>query len=109
MTTRKYLSCQIKAKKDYYARNADEIKRKAVENSRKRAELVRQYKEEAGCCWCGDTRHYVLVFHHRDPSEKSFTISTNLGKSLPVLMEEIAKCDVMCANCHRELHYLERT
>jgi hypothetical protein len=42
-------------------------------------------------------------FHHRDPSSKLFEIS---GMRLiqwaePELLEELAKCDLLCSNCHR--------
>lgn len=45
-----------------------------------------------------------LVFHHRDPSTKKFGISGNYGYSWEVLQEELDKCDLICANCHGEIH-----
>lgn len=45
-----------------------------------------------------------LDFDHRDPSNKKFSIATYKNRSmkfLPALMEEIAKCDLICARCHR--------
>lgn len=55
------------------------------------------------CMECGNKYPpYVMDFDHREPQEKEFTIS---GKKiqLPIskLLEEIEKCDVVCANCHR--------
>lgn len=62
-----------------------------------------------GCKKCGEKRLYVLDFHHRDPSVKEGTINHMLkSSSYNKLIEEIDKCDVLCANCHREFHYLER-
>lgn len=45
----------------------------------------------------------ALDFHHRDPQTKLFNIKTTVpwGK----LVEEAKKCDLLCANCHREEHY----
>ena len=55
------------------------------------------------CTDCGvQYPGYVMDFDHRDPAAKSFTISTNLRKPWAVVLEEIAKCDLVCANCHRE-------
>lgn len=53
------------------------------------------------CLRCGFSEHPVaLQFHHRNRSEKLFEISKSLGKSLAAIAAEIAKCDVLCANCH---------
>ena len=46
----------------------------------------------------------VMDFHHRDPSEKEYDIASavnhiRVGKGK--LRAELAKCDVLCANCHR--------
>lgn len=50
----------------------------------------------------------ALDFHHLDPSQKDFTISnSNIYKNLDKLKEEVDKCILVCANCHREIHYKE--
>ncbi len=55
------------------------------------------------CIVCGEVDPVVLEFDHRDPNEKEFTIAEGVGKvySLEKIEIEIAKCDVLCANCHR--------
>ena len=48
----------------------------------------------------------ALDFHHLDPSKKDFAISnSNIYKNLDKLKEEVDKCILVCANCHREIHY----
>jgi hypothetical protein len=44
-----------------------------------------------------------MDFDHRDPSTKAFTVvsSVALLKSTKLMLEEVAKCDVVCVNCHR--------
>jgi hypothetical protein len=44
-----------------------------------------------------------MDFDHREPSTKSFYIGSGRAslKSREALLEEVAKCDVVCANCHR--------
>lgn len=65
--------------------------------------------EQKRCCAkCGDTRVYVLDFHHKDRDEKDFTIGRIKKGSLDLIQNEIDKCAVLCANCHREFHYLEK-
>ena len=51
----------------------------------------------------------MLDFHHKDPSIKDGTIAQMLiNSSKEKLLQVINKCDVLCANCHRDLHYQER-
>lgn len=74
-----------------------------------RKDWVNKIKLEKGCQKCGEKRPYVLDFHHIDPSIKDGTvarIAANLNKKEDILIE-IDKCIVLCANCHREFHYLE--
>jgi protein-arginine kinase activator protein McsA len=56
----------------------------------------------ADCGWNGNIA--AFQFHHRDPSEKRFTISSNPKVSWEKYWEEIEKCDLLCANCHMIRH-----
>ena len=57
------------------------------------------------CCICGYNRCLqALEFHHLDPAQKDFTISKNPNTSFDKAIEEIKKCILVCANCHREIH-----
>ena len=46
----------------------------------------------------------ALVFHHRDPKEKDFSLSSHRSRSFENLKIETAKCVLLCVNCHREIH-----
>lgn len=55
------------------------------------------------CADCGGIfPPFVMDFDHRDPTQKRFSIAAgkSLLKNRVVLMAEIAKCDIVCANCH---------
>lgn len=57
---------------------------------------------------CGyDKNLSVLNFHHREPEEKNFSLSSReLGMySEDRLLDELDKCDLLCSNCHAELHH----
>ena len=60
------------------------------------------------CIKCGETRSYVLDFHHRNPEDKEFTIGKVKKGAKQIIQNEIDKCVCLCANCHREFHYLEK-
>lgn len=60
-----------------------------------------------GCCQnCGYNKmQEVLEFHHKDPSHKDFGISAKgITWSFDKIKEELDKCVMLCANCHREEH-----
>ena len=71
----------------------------------KRRKLVKKtLVEEAGgkCIKCGYNKCIAaLEFHHRDPEEKEIRLT---DRKLEILREEAKKCDLLCANCHRETH-----
>jgi 5-methylcytosine-specific restriction endonuclease McrA len=83
-----------------YERRQSEIK---LKRQLKRREFIEQYKINQGCCTCGYNKHpAALDFSHKNPKEKSFNISSGRFYSMKKLMEEIEKCNILCANCHRE-------
>jgi hypothetical protein len=46
----------------------------------------------------------VLDFDHRPGTKKLFGVATGFRFGVQTLLDEIAKCDVVCANCHRMRH-----
>lgn len=59
------------------------------------------------CEKCGESRLYLIQFHHIDPSTKSFCIGANAtSKKANLLEAEVKKCVCLCSNCHDEFHYL---
>lgn len=93
---------QLEACRRHYASN----KRSYLDRNKRRvSEFSRIIKEKKAvpCMDCGQQYpHYVMDFDHRDPSVKEFTIGMiNRISSVKRLLAEIAKCDVVCSNCHR--------
>lgn len=59
------------------------------------------------CQLCGyDKCKAALDFHHIDPSQKEFAIRGISRKTIHLdkMKTEIAKCILLCARCHREVH-----
>ena len=51
----------------------------------------------------------ALEFHHRDPSKKEFSIAcSGATRSWARTKKELDKCDLLCANCHREVEAAAR-
>lgn len=57
------------------------------------------------CQRCGYNKSIsALHFHHRNPDEKELTISELKSKKFETAKPELDKCDLLCANCHAEVH-----
>jgi hypothetical protein len=69
-----------------------------------RQEYVDAIKRQSGCIDCGLHPEYtqVLEFDHRPDEVKLFHVSDRMASgTFDDLKAEIAKCDIVCANCHR--------
>lgn len=93
------------AKKHSYKQNS---KQKIHVRFRKWLKFIQ--KRNLSCEHCGYDKYFsVLQFHHRDPSKKKYMISTLMRLAFTEenqqrMINELMKCDVLCANCHIELH-----
>lgn len=59
-----------------------------------------------GCAVCGETDVAVLEFHHVDPSQRSFNVAGSGQRTAWwKFFDEVAKCILLCANCHKRAHY----
>jgi hypothetical protein len=57
------------------------------------------------CAICGyDKCNDALDFHHIDPTQKEYNISSVKSKNIEALKKELDKCVLLCSNCHREVH-----
>jgi len=57
------------------------------------------------CRACGYDRCFgAIEFHHIDPSAKTDCIKRMTHKPTETLTDELKKCVMVCANCHREIH-----
>jgi hypothetical protein len=69
----------------------------------------RSLKASLKCERCGENHPACLEFHHRDQAKKDCEVSKMVRtSSIERILEEIAKCDVLCSNCHRKLHAAAR-
>jgi hypothetical protein len=103
--------CQKILSKAHYERNKEQYRRAGHERNKALFEWFYSYKAGLKCEKCGFSHPAVLDFHHRDGSDdKIATVSRVLvdTKSKDRVLEEIAKCEVLCANCHRIAHYEEK-
>lgn len=96
--------CSIRCKNKYYQNNSYQ---KQQERGIKRKDKLIE-KSGGKCEICGYNRSRVsLSFHHIDPSEKSFGLDARniSNRSMKSVLEEYKKCQLLCLNCHSELHW----
>lgn len=90
----------------------------------RKAAIIAKWKSDRGCQACGESHVATLDLHHRDPAEKHPRLrhrnrrKEDGGKrtggyfwrdlSYVDLAAELAKCVVLCSNCHRKLEWQER-
>jgi hypothetical protein len=63
-------------------------------------EYVRKVKD-APCMDCGQSYPYYCMDLDHVRGEKAFNIAAKLHYATKLVVEEVAKCDVVCSNCHR--------
>jgi hypothetical protein len=77
-----------------------------VDKRRKKIKLMAVEYKGGKCIHCSYNKCLAaLEFHHRDKDKKDFGISMNGNtKSWQRIKDELDKCDLVCSNCHREIH-----
>lgn len=84
----------------HYQRNKEKYLEKNRRLASRNKKFLVEYKKTHGCLDCGEKDHRVIEFDHL--RDKKFNISEMVRcYSTEKMLEEIGKCDVVCANCHR--------
>lgn len=98
--SRAYVKDHYKNNRSYYLKKA---KARNTKIKNEACEYVAGYLKTHPCVDCGQKDILVLEFDHRDKASKIIEVSRIIRGfgSLKKLSEEVAKCDVRCANCHR--------
>ena len=91
------------AQKRYYKKNLEKYKIKNAKRKKMLLDFVNSLKD-ISCMDCNNNYpHYVMDFDHKDGNLKVSSIARMVrdGKSKIKITEEMKKCDLICANCHR--------
>lgn len=77
-----------------------------IVNQRRFALKIRAVEYKGGrCSRCGYDRCLPAIhFHHRDPTQKDFSLGGRHTISWIRIKEELDKCEILCSNCHTEVH-----
>lgn len=115
MKEREIRSCQLHGETEFAKRkNGNKIRWKclkceteAVQKRREKIKIMAIAYKGGKCQCCGyDKCVQALEFHHIDPTQKDFGLGAKgYTRSWDKNKEELDKCVMVCANCHREIHY----
>jgi hypothetical protein len=111
MPTRKWIEANreylLEYNRNYNKKNKDRQKR----YKQKVWQWFLDYKKTQKCENCPEAHPACLDFHHINPDEKKVAIGLCVHSShwgIERIKLEIAKCKVLCSNCHRKLHWDEK-
>lgn len=95
-----YLKKHYKDNKEYYYNKRNKLRKRNTD-------FIQRVRSLSKCSKCGEDHIACLDFHHLDSSTKKYHVAemANGGVSIEAIKEEIRKCIVLCANCHRKEHY----
>jgi hypothetical protein len=89
--------------REYYQRPENRLRKvsKARERAAQNRAILQQMKLDAGCVDCGYNERYEALDFDHVRGDKRWAVSRSMNRSLPQLLDEVEKCEVRCANCHR--------
>lgn len=89
----------------YRERYPERARESGIRQRQTRREWLAAIKAERGCARCGIADPRVLDFHHNEAESKELAVSQLVVRaSWQAVLDEVAKCEVLCANCHRITH-----
>jgi hypothetical protein len=92
--------CQSIKGKNYYIKNKDSILARSAKINQRNRELYLNYLLTHPCVDCGESDPVVLEADH--VGDKSYDVSRMIqGWSWNRILQELKKCEIVCANCHR--------
>ena len=104
---------QAACSRRHYEANKQKIIQRAAERNKRQRQINKDYiyevKQNSPCVDCGETNPLVLDFDHvRGEKKKAVSDLAHACCAIKTLEEEIAKCEVRCANCHRIVTYTRK-
>lgn len=96
--------CKKIQQNSWYARNKTAHIKNVADGKKEARQWFRNYKQTLTCSRCPESNPVCLDFHHKHSKDNNVATMVSQGASIGKLIKEIAKCEVVCANCHRKIH-----
>ena len=100
--------CKNEYTRIHYQENKEYYIEKRARQKHDSKQWLQDLKSNLKCNRCVEDHIACLQFHHKDPNQKEITITQAVasGWSKNRIRDEMAKCEVLCANCHAKEHHL---
>ena len=93
----------------YYEKNKATIIAASTASAKAYKDKWRSFKATLSCVQCGQNHPATFDFHHINRDTKEASVNELIkNRAFKRAMEEVKKCVVLCANCHRIHHHNER-
>lgn len=100
--------CQKHYRRQHYLKNRQKYLDKSDRIGKAFRQWFKKYKECYSCARCSESHPACIQFHHHN-GDKSQNVSTLVASgNKQKVIDEIAKCTPLCANCHAKEHWRER-
>lgn len=100
------IPCNREHKSEWYKKNKKKVADKNKDHLNRNKRFVLDYLSNNPCVDCGEQDLVVLEFDHVSGTKRgNVTALMRARCSLETLKEEIDKCEVVCANCHKRRTY----
>ena len=99
--------CKVSISNKYQIKNRISLSQRHNIRNKELSNWLNEIKKTKCCLKCEEKKYYLLDFHHINSDLKLKGVS-QIKDSKNKILKEIEKCIVLCSNCHREFHHLEK-
>lgn len=93
--------CHAEYSREHYQNNKQKYAAKRLTYQHRMAQFIQELKATTPCTDCGiKYPQYVMEFDHLPEFEKLASVSSMTSAGMDKVLAEIAKCEIVCANCH---------
>ena len=105
----KDLEKRRQSQRDHYYRNKEQYLKRNRERKKRLKKEWLEFKKSLSCEMCGEDHISTFDFHHIEKHPDNRAVNKLVSDyNFKEAYQEIKKCMVLCANCHRKLHHQER-
>ncbi|MEK6890496.1 MAG: hypothetical protein AABX35_04900 [Nanoarchaeota archaeon] len=95
-------------RRSWYLKNKESVKKDVRNRKKEIRKWINEYKNNLKCKLCSEDHPAVIDFHHHSGKEFEIAYMVANGYSIERIKKELEKCEVLCSNCHRKLHYTNK-